>query len=117
MVELIGEASRLPWCHGVMVLIATALLAAVMMFEAARTLIAAMVVTAFALAAWPAVGSTFGARTALTLNVALGFREQRPVRQLVLACLGVYLQQLDLYLVAFVYSRVLYCFESLPVDL
>ena len=117
MVELVGEASRLPWCHGVMVLVATVLLAVVVMFEAARTLIAAMVVTAFALATRPTVGSTFGSRTALTLNIALGFRKQRPVRQFVLACLGVYLQQLDLYLVAFMYSRVLYCFESSPVNL
>jgi hypothetical protein len=59
---------------------------------------------------------TLRARTALALNITLGFLEEDTARELVLSSLGVNFQKFNLKFIAFLDTCLFDCFQSLPIN-
>ena len=88
----------------------------VMVFLACRAVLKAALLAVLTAFATLRTRTAFGARTALTLNVSLGFWYEYAVGQFVLARLRVDFHQLDGNLVALFQAGFLNGFKPLPVD-
>ena len=102
VVERVIEVARLMLSHGIVIVFAeslfTVLETTILALWAVAIIVAAIIVAIATLVVVAAL-TTLRTRTTLTLHISLGFRDEHTVREFVLACLGVNLEQFHIDLI------------------